>query len=177
MRRWTWIWLGVALCAPGVVTAQADTVARRHDGTLPAAPDRGQRGTVRRAVVHYGKWLTAGAAIAFTGMAAHEHSHSRRDWSQLLDICRSADDACARGTDGRYLRGDAEALYQSALSYDRRANRRLLSAQASLLVTAALFILDLRGGHDQPDNVPLAPLRVTVESTREGAAVGVRVRF
>jgi hypothetical protein len=127
--------------------------------------------------VHYGKWLTAGAVAAFTAMAAHEHSSSRREWNQLLDICRSADDACARGSDGRYLRTDAELLYQSALSYDRRANRRLLGAQASLLVTAAFFILDLRGRHDEPDNIPFVPLKVTVEPTGDGAAVGMRIAF
>jgi len=127
--------------------------------------------------VHYGKWLTAGAAAAFTVMAAHEHSSSRHDWNQLLDICRSADDACARGPDGRYRRTDAEALYQSALSYDRRANRRLLAAQGSLLVTAALFILDLRGRHDEPDNIPFAPLQVTATPTGYGARVGLRIAF
>ncbi len=128
--------------------------------------------------VHYGKWLTAGAAVAFTVMAAHEHSYSRRDWNDLMAMCRSADDACARGSDGQYIRFEAEALYQRSLYYDRRANRRLLGAQASLLVTAALFILDLRGRNDEPDNIPFAPLRITVEPMRGGAAlVGLRLTF
>ena len=116
-----------------------------------------------RTAVHYGKWLTAGAAVAFTVMGAHEHTFSRRDWDHLMVICRSADDACAVGTDGRYVRSDAEFFYQTSLYYDRRANRRLLGAQGSLLVTAALFILDLRGHKDEPDNIPFRPLRVTVE--------------
>ena len=131
-----------------------------------------------RTAVHYGKWLTAGAAVAFTVMGAHEHSYSRHDWDRLLVICRSADDACERATDGRYLGSDAEFFYQRSLYYDRRANRRLLGAQGTLLVTAALFILDLRGRNDEPDNIPFRPLRVTVEQTRDGAAlVGLRLAF
>ena len=173
MRRWTWIWLAAAVCAPVVATAQ-DSTPRRHVATSQDV----RPGGWRRGVVHYGKWLTAGAAVAFTVMAAHEHSYSRRDWDNLLMICRSADAACARGTDGQYVRSDAEFFYQSSLHYDRRANRRLVGAQASLLVTAALFIVDLSGRNDEPDNIPFRPLRVTVEPTRDGAAlVGLRLTF
>ena len=133
--------------------------------------------SLRHATVHYGKWLTAGAAAAFTVMGVHEHSFSRRDWDALLVICRSADDACARGSDGRYVRADAEFHYLRSLYYDRRANRRLLGAQGTLLVTAALFILDLSGRNDEPDNIPFSPVRVTVEQTRNGALVGMRIAF
>ena len=154
--------LGAALAAP----ALAQTPPRH---ALP--PSMGHT------AVHYGKWLTAGAAVALTVLGAHEHSYSRRDWDQLLLICRSADDACSRGTDGRYARSDAESFYQSSLYYDRRANRRLLGAQGSLLVTAALFILDLRGRNDEPDNIPFSPIRVTVDQTRDGTLVGMRIAF
>ena len=155
--------LGAALAAP----ALAQTPPRHA-----LAP------SVGRTAVHYGKWLTAGAAAALTVLGAHEHSYSRRDWDHLLLICRSADDACTRGTDGRYVRPDAEFFYQSSRYYDRRANRRLLGAQGSLLVTAALFILDLRGRNDEPDNIPFRPLRVSVEPGRDGAAlVGLNVSF
>lgn len=129
------------------------------------------------AAVHYGKWLTAGAAAALTVLAAHEHGSSRRAWDELLAVCRSTDNACARGFDGRYLRSDAEALYQRSVYYDRRANRRMLGAQGSLLVTAALFILDLRRRTSEPDNIPFSPLRVTVQPTSDGAAVGMRIAF
>jgi len=157
MRRWTWIWIAAAVCGPVVATAQ----------------DR----TPRRQVVHYGKWLTAGAAVAFTVMAAHEHSYSRRNWDDLLTFCRSADEACTRGSDDRYLFPYAEGLYQQSRYYDARANRRLLGAQASLLVTAALFIMDLSGRNDEPDNIPFRPFKVTVEPTGNGAAVGMRIAF
>jgi len=134
--------------------------------------------SLRQGAVHYGKWLTAGVAVAFTAMAVHEHGFSRRDWADLLVICRSSDNACARGSDGRYLRGDAEFLYQSSIYYDRRANRRLLGAQGSLLVTAALFIIDLSRRNQDPDNIPFSPIRVKVEPGQAGAAlVGLRLAF
>lgn len=172
MRLWTWIWVAAAVCAPVVATAQ-DSTPRRHVATpQDVRPDGWRRG-----VVHYGKWLTAGAAVAFTVMAAHEHSHSRRHWDDLLTLCRSADAACARGNDGRYLQSQAEVLYQQSIYYDARANRRLLGAQASLLVTAALFIIDLSGRNDEPDNIPFSPLKVTVEPSRDGALVGMRIAF
>ena len=110
-------------------------------------------------------------------MAAREHGRSRRDWEALLAICRSADDACLLGADGRYLRGDAEARYRRSLYYDARANRRLLGAQATLLVTAALFILDLRSSRGEPENIPYAPVRVMLEPTGDGAGLGMRIAF
>lgn len=160
MRRSTWIVAGVLVACAPQVQAQAQHVP-----------------SFRRTTVHYGKWLTAGAAVAFTAMAVHEHGFSRRDWDDLLVICRSSDNACARGVDGRYARADAEFLYQRSIYYDARANRRLLGAQGSLLVTAALFIIDLSGRNDEPDNIPFSPLRVTVERTWDGANVGMRIAF
>jgi len=156
--------------APLVVLTLAAALAAPAPAQHAAAP-------WRQGAVHYGKWLTAGAGAALTVMAAHEHSSSRRAWDELLAICRSADNACVRGGDGRYLRSDAEALYQRSVYYDRRANRRLLGAQASLLVTAALFILDLRRRTGDPDNIPFAPLRVTATPTGGGALVGLRIAF
>jgi hypothetical protein len=172
MRLWTGIWFAAAVGAPVVATAQ-DSTPPRHVAT---SQDVGPEGW-RRGVVHYGKWLAAGAAVAFTVLAAQEHSYSRHNWDDLLVICRSADDACARGNDGRYLNSSAEFLYQRSLYYDRRANRRLVGAQASLLVTAALFIVDLSRRNDEPDNIPFRPFRVTVEPTGDGAAVGMRIAF
>ncbi|MGH2667789.1 MAG: hypothetical protein ACRDH5_01480 [bacterium] len=127
--------------------------------------------------MHYSKWVAAGTAVAFTVMAAREHERSRQDWDALLAICRSADDACLLGPDGRYLRSDAEARYRRSLYYDARANRRLLGAQATLLVSVALFILDLRGARGEPENIPFAPARVTLEPTWDGARVALRLTF
>ena len=136
--------------------------ARRHDGTTHVnAQSSGQREAFRHATVHYGKWFTAAGVAALTIFAEREHSHSRRDWNALLDICRSAQDACALGPDGRYLRSDAEQLYQRSRVYDRRANRWLLGAQASLFATTALFIIDLHPG-EGPGNIPFPANRIEV---------------
>src|SRR6185436_9364090 len=79
---------------------------------LPLAAQQPARATWREPAIHYGKWLTAGATIGLTFLAQREHRQSRRDWDDLLAICRSAEDACALGTDGRYIRNDAEFLYE-----------------------------------------------------------------
>ena len=121
----------------------------------------GQRESFGRAVVHDGKWLTAASVAALIMFAEREHNRSQRAWNSLLDICRSAQDACALAPDGRYVRSDAEQLYQRSRTYDRRANHWLLGAQASLLATTALFIIDLHPG-EGPDNIPLAPMQVGV---------------
>ena len=117
------------------------------------------RASFRRAVPHYGKWLTVLSGGALIVFAEREHDRSRRDWNGLLDICRSAQDACARGSDGRYIRSDAEQLYQRSRSFDRRANRWLLGAQASLVATTALFIIDLHP-RDGPGNIPYPPVKL-----------------
>jgi len=131
-------------------------------GAVPAVgAQAAQRESFQRAVAHNGKWLAALSVVALTVFAEREHSHSRREWNALLDICRSAQDACALGPDGRYMRSDAEQLYQRSRTYDRRANRWLLGAQVSLLATTALFIIDLHPG-EGPENIPFPANRIEV---------------
>ncbi len=134
-----------------------------------------QRASFRRAAPHYGKWLTAAGTVALTLLGAEQHRYSRRDWNALLAICHSAQDACALGPDGRYLRSDAELLYQRSRTFDRRANRWLLGAQASLLATTALFIIDLHPGAG-PENIPF-PSQIRVGSVGGGTGVEMRIAF
>jgi hypothetical protein len=153
--------LGVLAC--GAVPALGAQVICRQSSVICTENRRlttdDQRASFQRAVVHNGKWLTAASVAALIVFAQREHSQSRREWNALLDICRSAQDACALGPDGRYVRSDAEQLYQRSRAFDRRANRWLLGAQAGLLATTALFILDLHPGQG-PDNIPFAPMQV-----------------
>jgi hypothetical protein len=130
-------------------------------GTLPAQSrdPSGQRDAFRHAIVHGGKWLTALSAVAFTVFAQREHNESQHVWNSLLAICHSSQDACALGPDGRYVRSDAEQLYQLSRAFDRRANRWLFGAQAGLLVSASLFIVDLHPG-EGPGNIPYPPVQV-----------------
>lgn len=154
-------------------------VAMLMGGVVPTLRGQTSRLTAvnswSRDVPHYGKWLTAAGAAALTVVAAGEHRESRRDWNALLTICRSAQDACTVGADGRYLRGDAEDLYQRSRGHDRRANRWLLGAQGALLVTTALFIIDLHPGSG-PENIPF-PSQIRVGSVSGGAGVEMRVPF
>ena len=169
-----WLCLGVtaldaqAICRqPSAVCAASQQIADGRwlmaDGQHPDAP----KAALQRTLVHHVKWLTAASVVALIFFAEREHSQSRREWNALLAICHSAQDACALGSDGRYLRSDAETLYQRSRAFDRRANRWLLGAQAGLLATTALFIIDLRPG-EGPDNIPFPAHQLQV---------GVRLPF
>ncbi|MBI1967125.1 MAG: hypothetical protein HYS40_03970 [Gemmatimonadetes bacterium] len=135
------------------------------------------RASWTRGVIHYGKWVTAGATVGLTVLGANEHRRSARAWDRLLAICQANSADCMTGSDGRYVNATAEYHYQLALYYDRRANRRLLGGQLSLLATAAMFIADLRHEKNGPENIPFAPLEVTASPAGDGARVGLRFTF
>ena len=148
----------------------ADSRQLMADGALQE-----QRVSFQRRIIHVSKWLTAAGAIGFTIMASKEHRFSRRDWDALLEICRSAQDACLVGPDGRYLRADAEALYQRSRNYDLLANRWLMAAQVSLVATTALFIIDLNPGSG-PENIPY-PSQIRAGAVGGGAGLEMRFAF
>lgn len=176
MRHTTTLLMLLTAGASGTLPAQRIVAPRYSAGSTRATAMTPPRDPWGRDAVHFGKWLTAAGAAALTVFAEREHRQSRRNWDALLTICRSADDACAVGSDARYLRSDAEQLYQRSRVFDRRANRWLLGAQATLLVTTALFIIDLHPGRG-PGNIPFSPLRVGLSTTADGAAVGLRLSF
>lgn len=172
------IGLAAVLLSGGIPTLRAQVVCHRSsvvctDNRRLTTDDH--RASLQQALVHHGKWLAAAGVAAFSVLGASEHRLSRREWNSLLTICRSANDACAVGADGRYLRADAEALYQRSRAYDRRANRWLMGAQASLIATAALFIIDLHPG-EGPENIPF-PAQLRVGAAPHGARVGLSVSF
>ena len=149
------------LAAPALAAQQVDTVAR-HPTTWP------------RAVAHYGKWVTAAVAVGFTALAVHEHDFADRNWQQLLVLCHDDNQRCAVGANGHYGDATAEQLYQNTVHYDRRARRRLIIGQISLLTTAVAFIFDLRHGSSEPKNIPLHGA-MTVEPTGDGGRVRLRI--
>jgi len=138
----------------------------------PAPPQGWTRGAV-----HYGKWATAAVALGFTVLAAREHHHANDNWQQLRELCRADNTACQQRPDGQYVDHTAELLYQTTLYYDRRARRRLIVGQVSLLATGALFILDLRNQRRGPPNIPFRGLELTAEPAGSGARVGLRFNF
>lgn len=180
MMRWTLLAGSLMCLGIGPLDAQAicpqpsalcaNRTALKADGLLQE-----QRGSVQRRIIRVGKWLTAAAAIGFTAMASSQHSLSSREWDALLELCRSAQDACVQGQDGRYLRADAEALYQRSRHYDLIANRWLVAAQVSLVTTTALFIIDLDAGGG-PENIPY-PSELRVGTVGGGPALEMRFAF
>jgi len=165
MRATCWL-IVIALSSPARLPAQRDSVARRYDAT-----------SWRRTTVHWGKWLAAGGAVAFTVMGAHEHAHSNREFNQLLALCRSDNANCLLGANGTYVDPTAEQLYQSSIHFDRRARLRLMAGQATLLVAAGLFIADLTRHAGGPVNKPFSPLEVSGDVQTGGARVGLRFWF
>lgn len=166
IRTTTLVVLSLCGGVPALRGQHLDT--RRHDCTSNEGAASGEhacrradvpRASFQRGLVHSGKWVTVLSAAAFVFFAEREHNRSRREWNALLDICRSTQEACALSPEGRYVRSDAEQLYQRSRAFDRRANNWLLGAQAGLLATTALFIIDLHPGQG-PENIPLAPLQV-----------------
>jgi hypothetical protein len=174
MNNWTRLLLALMLYAPAALAAQRDSVARRQDSTLQAPVERA---TSRRAVVHWGKWVSAAAAVTLTALGAHEHGNSNREWNALLALCRANNTDCLLGTDGRYVNPAAEGLYQASLDFDRRARGRLFAGQGALLAAVALFIADLRQRSGASGNKPFAPLEVLGDVWDGGARLGVRLNF
>ncbi|HEY6853876.1 MAG TPA: hypothetical protein VI139_06495 [Gemmatimonadales bacterium] len=154
------------------LVALATPLAAQQAAPRPPTPAHGSR-----FLIHWGKWAAAAGAITFTAMGAREHHYSDVEWNQLLDVCRNNNADCMVGSNGRYVNGNAELLYQASLHFDRRARRWLLGAQGAALATAALFITDLRHHTDEPGNIPFKPVSIDVSPTRSGAALSVRVAF
>src|SRR3989449_10499587 len=130
MRRRAGLVGGFALLTAMCLGAQARDSVRRPTFRV-ASRSRG-RGNGGGATVHWGKWLPAGSAVAFSVMGAHEHSRSNGEFSQLLTLCRANNDDCLLGTDGTYLNPPAEQLYQTSIHFDRPPPLRLLARQATL---------------------------------------------
>ena len=132
----------------GLLPALAVTLAAPLPAQQVNPPVTADHASWNRGLVHYGKWVSVALAVAFTGLAAHEHARSDDAFSQLLDICRADTAKCALGPSGSYVDPTSEQLYQTSLQYTRQARVRLLAGQASLLLAAGLFLAD-RGRHGE----------------------------
>lgn len=160
---------------PLIIAVALAGLAPTLDAQDPPAPAPKQAWT--RGAVHYGKWATAAVALGLTVLGAKEHHHANDNWQQLRELCQTDNAACQLRPDGQYANTAAERLYQQTLYYDRRARRRLIVGQVSLLATAALFILDLRNQRSSPPNIPFNGLEVMAEPEGGGTRLGLRVTF
>jgi hypothetical protein len=163
MTRAAALWLALLATAPAL--AGQDSVQLR-----PQSPRRWTR-----PAIHYGKWVTAASALGFTLLAAHEHDRANSAWQSLLTLCGTDNAACQLRSDGRYVSYQAEVWYQETLYYDRRARHRLLVGQASVLVSATLFLLDLRHEGGAPPNIPFTGSRLSLVPAGDGARLEVRL--
>lgn len=123
----------------------------------------------------WGKYATLGVSGGFFALAGLAHASAEDRYSTLLSRCQGNSSLCILGLDGTYLDRESETLYQQSLDGDDRARQWLLAAQVALGASALLWIIDLTQGSDDPENIPLVPLRV-VAGPRE-TRIGVHLSF
>lgn len=126
------------------------------------------------ALVKYGKWALAAAALGMGLKASADHNAADQAFGHLEAYCLADKTRCDTGPGGSYTDPVTEGYYQSSLSADRRARHWLLGGETTLLASAALFVWELTRPQGHPKNIPFEPeLRVTGRETR----MGVRVAF
>lgn len=152
-------------------------LATRASSAQTSLVDSTPRSAWKHATVHYGKWVAAAGAVAFTALAIEQHNHSNDAWNSLLAICNKDSQNCAIGPDGRYRNYQSEYFYQLAVYYDHRARWRLVAGQLSLVGAVAMFVADLKGRSTTPPNQPVHPLKLAVTPTPDGATVALRLTF
>ena len=125
-------------------------------------------------LIRYGKWVLAAGAVGMIILADRAHDHADEQFDALQTRCFENTSLCAIDGSGRYLDGQTESLYQTSLSYDRRARRWLFGGETALVGAAALFVYELTRHAPKPDNIPFEP---EVRSLRQATGVGLRIQF
>lgn len=116
------------------------------------------------------KWTLLATSVGVGLWAWNESRQADDDFDALRRQCTLDPDGCVV-RDGQYANAGAEALYDRANAGDRRARVGLLAGQATLLGSAAFFIVDLRHG-GPPENIPYDP---DAPRTRARLQVGMRL--
>ena len=125
-------------------------------------------------LVKYGKWVLAAGAVGMNYLALRSHNRAEDAFDQLESQCLATRSRCDLGPDGTYVDPGIEALYQSSVRYDRLARGWLIGGEAALAGAAVMFIWELTRPKGRPDNIPFEP---EVRSLRDGAGLGLRLRF
>lgn len=122
----------------------------------------------RRRLLRVGKWTLLGVALGMGGYALVRSGDAEEQYEALRRLCDADHDRC-RVEGGRYVDGEAEVLYQTAILHDRRARIGIVAGQVSLLGSVALFIADL--GNDRgPSDIPYP-------ATRSHRVTGIGLRL
>lgn len=124
--------------------------------------------------VKYGKWVLVAGSIAMNYLAVRAHNQADDAFDALEARCVALTERCALGPDGTYLDPEIESLYQTSVSYDRRARYWLIGGETALAGAAALFIWELARPKRRPDNIPFEP---EVRSLRAATGLGLRIGF
>jgi hypothetical protein len=117
------------------------------------------------------KWTLLAASAGLGLWAYRESNQADDDYQRLRRLCESDPARCTLGG-GRYADGRAESLYRSSNDGDRRARLGLLAGQATLLGSAAFFIVDLRHG-GPPENIPYHPPAAAGARLRAGVRIAL----
>ena len=105
------------------------------------------------------KWTLLAASVTMGLWAYRESNRADDAYAELRRLCEADQSRCTL-TNGSYPDARAEALYGASNTGDRRARVALLAGQATLLGSAAFFIIDLRHG-GPPENIPYDPPAAT----------------
>jgi hypothetical protein len=126
-------------------------------------------------LIKYGKWVLAAGAVGMNLLAARDHDRAEEAFGRIEEVCFEHDSSrCFLSPDGTYADPAIERLYQTSLSYDRRARRWLIAGETVLLGAAALFVIEFTRKTHKPDNIPFEP---EIRSLREATGVGIRVAW
>lgn len=126
-------------------------------------------------VVKYGKWALLAGAIGMNYLADRAHDRADNVFDVIEAECATDQQRCALGAGGGYADPNLEDLYQRSLRYDRRARLWLIGGESALVGSAAMFIWELAGPKNRPDNIPFEPEVRVMPSGRTG--LGLRVAF
>lgn len=117
------------------------------------------------------KWTLLAASAGLGLWAYRESNRADDDYDRLRSLCLSDPGRCTFAG-GRYADTGAESLFRSSNSGDRRARIGLLAGQATLLGSAAFFIVDLRHG-GPPENIPYHPPAAASTRLRAGFRIAL----
>jgi hypothetical protein len=118
-------------------------------------------------VAHYGRWPALAGAAGLITLAALRRDEAGDVGARLAALCAANPARCSLEGSGdggtHYADPEAQAL---AVRHDRLEQRLLVGGQAALIVSGAMFLLDLVWDDGQPDNIPYTPLRVLTSPRR-----------